>query len=231
MRIIAGEWGGRHLQAPAGNGTRPMLDRVRESLFGVLGDLVEDARVLDLYAGSGSLGLEALSRGARHARFVERGAAALDALKANANALGANERARIVRGNALSRESWSDAPKAAFAARKRAGKSRSEEAAVLEPSNAAEAPPPEVTFDLVFFDPPYALLDAPAERARLFATVDELADRHLTAQGVVVFHLPEKSIGTLRFASGRRGELRTYGTSTLCLIWKRDETHLAAGRR
>lgn len=229
MRIIAGEWGGRHLQAPAGNGTRPMLDRVRESLFGVLGDLVDDARVLDLYAGSGSLGLEALSRGARHARFVERSAAALDALKANASALGAGERARIVRGNALSRESWSDAPKLPYAARKHAGQPPSAEP--VAPANAAGTAVPDVRFDLVFFDPPYALLDAPVERARLFATVDELADRHLTPPGVVVFHLPEKSIGTLRFASGRRGELRSYGTSTLCLIWKRDETHLSGGRR
>src|SRR4029453_1137166 len=71
MRIIAGEFGGRHIEAPAGDSTRPMLDRVREALFGTLGERVLEARVLDLYAGSGSLGLEALSRGAAYVHFVE----------------------------------------------------------------------------------------------------------------------------------------------------------------
>ena len=67
MRIIAGEFRGRRLAAPEGTATRPLLDRVREALFSTLGDLVDGARVLDLFAGSGALGLEALSRGNGHA--------------------------------------------------------------------------------------------------------------------------------------------------------------------
>ncbi len=88
MRIIAGRARGRTLSGPKGSGTRPMTDRVREALFSSLGDRVVEARVLDLYAGSGSLGLEALSRGARSVVFVERAREALTALRRNAAAVG-----------------------------------------------------------------------------------------------------------------------------------------------
>lgn len=88
MRIIAGVAKNRTIQAPPGLGTRPMTDRVREALFQSLGSLVTDAHVLDLYAGSGSMGLEALSRGARSAVFVERGRVALAALRRNVAAVG-----------------------------------------------------------------------------------------------------------------------------------------------
>ena len=87
MRVIAGRLGGRRLTAPSGSATRPTGDRVRESLFAALGP-VDGATVLDLFAGSGSLGIEALSRGARHAVFVERAGPALGALRANLDALG-----------------------------------------------------------------------------------------------------------------------------------------------
>jgi 16S rRNA (guanine(966)-N(2))-methyltransferase RsmD len=71
MRIIAGEFKGRRLKAPTWDGLRPTSDRLRETLFNILGDAVRDARVLDGYAGTGALGIEALSRGAAHATFVE----------------------------------------------------------------------------------------------------------------------------------------------------------------
>jgi len=87
MRIIAGMAKGRRLVAPAGLGTRPMTDRVREALFSSLGAAVEGAAVLDLYAGSGSVGLEALSRGASSAVFVERNRMALDAIRRNVAAV------------------------------------------------------------------------------------------------------------------------------------------------
>ena len=87
MRIVGGTWGGRRLTAPRGDGTRPTTDRVREALFSILGD-VDSIRVLDLFSGTGALGLEALSRGAAHATFVEKGSAALKALTANIGALG-----------------------------------------------------------------------------------------------------------------------------------------------
>jgi len=87
-----------------------MLDRVRESLFATLVPWLPGAVVLDLFAGSGSLGIEALSRGARHARFVERSPRALDCLKANLAELGLLEKSAVVRGNALSRATWGEEP-------------------------------------------------------------------------------------------------------------------------
>ena len=99
MRIVAGRWGGRRLTAPRGDAVRPTADRVREALFSILGDAVPGARVLDLFAGSGALGLEALSRGAASATFVDSSAAALAALRANLDALGAE--AEVRRADAL----------------------------------------------------------------------------------------------------------------------------------
>ena len=90
-RIIAGTAGGRRLAVPAGSATRPTADRVREALFSsvtsAIGELT-GTRVLDLYAGSGALGLEALSRGAAHALLVESDARAVSTLRANAETLG-----------------------------------------------------------------------------------------------------------------------------------------------
>lgn len=87
VRIVGGTAGGRRLVTPPGRETRPTADRVREALFSALGDLT-GLRVLDGYAGSGAVGLEALSRGAAHALLVERDRAALTALRANVAALG-----------------------------------------------------------------------------------------------------------------------------------------------
>ena len=87
MRVIAGTYGGRVLKAPPGAATRPTSDRVREALFSILADRVPDARVLDLFAGSGALGLEALSRGADSVTFVDDAPAAIRVVKANLAAL------------------------------------------------------------------------------------------------------------------------------------------------
>src|SRR6185295_5984670 len=95
LRIVAGRWRGRRLVAPRGRDTRPTSDRVREALFSILGPL-EGERVLDLFAGSGALGLEALSRGAASATLVERAPAALRALRDNVADLGAG--AEVVAG-------------------------------------------------------------------------------------------------------------------------------------
>jgi 16S rRNA (guanine966-N2)-methyltransferase len=91
MRIIAGRAGGRRLVAPPGAQTRPTADRVREALFSILGPPDDDARVLDLFAGAGALGLEALSRGAARAVFVERSRGALRYLRRNLDDLGLAE--------------------------------------------------------------------------------------------------------------------------------------------
>ena len=103
MRIIAGEWRGRKLAAPKGEATRPTADRARETLFAMLtsrfGDF-EELQVADLFAGSGALGLEALSRGAAHCLFVENDRAALDVIRANIGALGAQAKTRVEAGSA-----------------------------------------------------------------------------------------------------------------------------------
>lgn len=112
MRIIAGEWRGRRLTAPRGDATRPTADRTRETLFSMLVSrmgTLEGARVVDLFAGSGALGLEALSRGAAHALFVEQDAGALSALRANIAALSAGGRCQVVAGSALTLGPWSGA--------------------------------------------------------------------------------------------------------------------------
>lgn len=92
--MIAGTYGGRTLKAPPGANTRPTSDRVREALFSILGTRTGDARVLDLFAGSGALGLEALSRGARSATFVDDNRAAIAAIKSNVAALAADAEVR-----------------------------------------------------------------------------------------------------------------------------------------
>lgn len=104
MRIIAGEWRGRAIEAPQ-QGTRPTADRVRETLFSMLISRIgsfEELRVADLFAGSGALGFEALSRGAPGATFVETDAAAVAIIRRNARKLSALGRVQVVAGSALS---------------------------------------------------------------------------------------------------------------------------------
>jgi len=102
MRIIAGTFRSRALQAPDGLATRPTSDRLRETLFNVLAPRIEGASFLDLYAGSGAVGIEALSRGATHAMFAERAPAALKALRANLDRLKITAGFRIHSGNVSS---------------------------------------------------------------------------------------------------------------------------------
>ena len=96
MRVIAGTCKGRRLVAPKGLHTRPALDRIKESLFSILFD-VDDQTVLDLFAGSGSVGIEALSRGAAHATFVENNAAALGAMTTNLKTCGFEQQSTIIK--------------------------------------------------------------------------------------------------------------------------------------
>jgi 16S rRNA (guanine966-N2)-methyltransferase len=95
MRIIAGSYRSRTLEAPAGLATRPTSDRLRETLFNVLAPRIEGAAFLDLYAGSGAVGIEALSRGAASVEFVERAPAALAVLRGNLARLGMTAGFRI----------------------------------------------------------------------------------------------------------------------------------------
>jgi 16S rRNA (guanine966-N2)-methyltransferase len=104
VRVVGGEFRGRALVAPAGRDTRPTADRLRQTVFDVLThaypDDLRDARVLDLFAGTGALGLEAISRGARYALFVEHGIDARGAIRTNVEALGLTGRTRIFRRDA-----------------------------------------------------------------------------------------------------------------------------------
>jgi len=101
VRVIAGEAKGRRLVVPEGSGTRAATDRVRETLFGILTPVLADADVLDLFAGAGTLGIEALSRGAAHATFVEKAPRAIAAIKKNLETTGLTDRATVVRSDVL----------------------------------------------------------------------------------------------------------------------------------
>lgn len=103
MRVVAGEFGGRRLVAPEGTATRPTTDMVRQAVFNSLQSqgVIEGAAVADLFAGSGAMGIEALSRGAAHCTFVERERSALTALRSNIAALGIADRCTVVATDVL----------------------------------------------------------------------------------------------------------------------------------
>jgi 16S rRNA (guanine966-N2)-methyltransferase len=185
MRIIAGEHRGRRLTAPPGLGTRPMLDRVREALFSTLGPGIEGAYALDLFAGSGSLGFEALSRGAAHARFVEKSPGVVSILEDNAQDLGVAGKSRIVCDSALSEGAW-EAPEG-------------------EPRRWA---------DVIFFDPPYPMLKS-EDRSALFQAVRDLTRNVLRPGGLLVFHTPRRGVTGLDFDMGPDLDQRIYGSSAL----------------
>lgn len=98
MRVVAGDLRGRRIEAPISDATRPTTDKVRQAVFNALGslDVVDGARVLDLFAGTGAMGIEALSRGAAHCVFVERDRDALVILKKNIAALGLTDRSTVL---------------------------------------------------------------------------------------------------------------------------------------
>jgi len=136
--------GGRRLVAPDGRGTRPTNDRVREATFNALGSLsvLEGARVLDLFAGSGALGIEALSRGAAHCTFVEKDRRALAAVRANLATCGLDhDVAPVVVGDSL---------------RFVAGLSGTAGDGTREPRQVEAQEAQLVGFDVVLLDPPYS---------------------------------------------------------------------------
>jgi 16S rRNA (guanine966-N2)-methyltransferase len=101
VRIVGGEAKGRRLKHPKTAGTRPVIDRVKRALFDILGARVVDARFLDLFAGTGAVGLEALSRGAAHATFIELSQPVAAVLRENLRTTGLAERAEVIRGDAF----------------------------------------------------------------------------------------------------------------------------------
>jgi 16S rRNA (guanine966-N2)-methyltransferase len=128
MRIIAGTFRSRTLEAPAGMTTRPTSDRLRETLFNVIAPRIEGARFLDLYAGSGAVGIEALSRGAACVEFIEKAPAALKALRGNLDRLGIKAGLRIHAGAVTT---------------------------VLQRMKTRAPTYNDSRFDLIFIDPPY----------------------------------------------------------------------------
>ncbi len=134
VRVVAGKLGGRRLTGPRGESPRPTADRVREALFNVLGDL-EDAHVLDLFSGTGAVGIEAWSRGATRVVLVERAVPSLRILRRNLGALGLADRIEV----------------------------RGVEVARALPALLAERSAGARPFDLIFADPPYAEAEAALE--------------------------------------------------------------------
>jgi 16S rRNA (guanine966-N2)-methyltransferase len=100
MRVIAGEFRSRRLQSMPGTDVRPTSDKMRETLFNIIRDEVEDAVFVDAYAGTGAVGIEALSRGARHAVFIEKNRGAANLIRTNLTALKAEARSRVIHGPA-----------------------------------------------------------------------------------------------------------------------------------
>jgi 16S rRNA (guanine966-N2)-methyltransferase len=163
MRIIAGEFGGRKILAPLTEATRPITDRAKQSLFDALGDRVEGPNVLDAFAGTGSMGLECLSRGALRAIFVERDRGALLCLRKNIETLGIEERSVVLPIDAY----------------------RVTRHPVLV-NDCAEL------IDLAFIDPPYAHTEPGPEYARLERMLLELATKLLARDGLISIRHPTR---------------------------------------
>jgi 16S rRNA (guanine966-N2)-methyltransferase len=146
VRIVAGEWKGRRIAAPKGMAVRPTPERVREAWMSILQDDLPLARVFDLFAGTGALGLEALSRGAEFVDFVENDPRSLRTLEENIRALDAGERCTIHRSDALDFASRLTSPGAPHASRLPVNAAR------LSPNGAGLSP-----LVIAFADPPYRL--------------------------------------------------------------------------
>jgi 16S rRNA (guanine966-N2)-methyltransferase len=187
MRVVAGRLGGRTLRAVPGDATRPTSDRVREALFSILGERVRDAAVLDLFAGTGALAIEGLSRGARSAVLVEQAPRAVAVIRANLEALGLTEVATVRRTKAE-------------AYLRSAASSRASRA-------SADGP-----FDLVFLDPPYAM-----PVGTLAGLLARLAREALAPGATVVVESPSRAEPPPWPPPLRAEGSRRYGDTTLHL--------------
>src|SRR5262249_54853142 len=154
-------------------------------MFGTLARWIDDARVLDLFAGSGSLALEALSRGARAARLVEKHPATLRLLRENVSVLGLDEQVETFRGDALAPPSWHG-------------------------GSLLEHRP---FYDLVFRDPPYAMLEGPRVNPMVLDALKTLARHHLANPGYLVLHAPRRLLRPEDFPPGIDVAVREYGST------------------
>jgi 16S rRNA (guanine966-N2)-methyltransferase len=199
MRIIAGSYRSRKLEAPPGLSTRPTSDRLRETLFNVLALRLPGARFLDLYAGSGAVGLEALSRGTRSATFVESAPAALRIVRRNLEQLG-------VRGGFEMRAET-------VAAFLRAAAKAGTKPNVHARTNAAldAAPNPEQRYEIVFLDPPYDAVEEYAATLRMLGGEHEI----LAPEAVVVAEHRRKQRLEDSYGCLRRTRLLEQGDAAL----------------
>ncbi|MEO8585105.1 MAG: RsmD family RNA methyltransferase [Acidobacteriota bacterium] len=140
VRLTGGVWRGRKLEVP--EGIRPTTELARKAVFDILGDTIRGARVLDACAGSGAYGLEALSRGAAHATFVESGRKVANSLRGNVAALGAGTRARV-----------EEMSVARFSSKGQEGRTAVRGGVVPAASHAVA--PPDASFDVILHDPPF----------------------------------------------------------------------------
>jgi len=171
LRIIAGERRGWKIEAPEGADiTRPISDRIKENMFNILQGEVPGATVLDLFAGTGSIGLEALSRGARWVTFVEQHREIVELLRRNIEKLGYEGNSRVIPGSALR-------PRPDFVRRRLPvqveprGGAPAEEAPASAPANSGE-----LVFDLIFADPPYRMVKDELTRAGIGESLARLRE-------------------------------------------------------
>ncbi|MEW5719572.1 MAG: RsmD family RNA methyltransferase [Chloroflexota bacterium] len=207
MRVISGSAKGRTLK-PAGAATRPITDRVKESLFNILAARVVDANVLDLFAGAGSVGIEALSRGARAATFVELDRDALNAIRANLQATRLADRARLVRRDVFKFVRHGGGVIASAA--KQSPRRELEIASSQKPLLAMTQSAGEGTYDLIYVAPP--------QYKGLWAeTLRELDDSGLLApRGIVVAQIHPKEYTELALTNLELFDQRKYGSTLLC---------------
>jgi 16S rRNA (guanine966-N2)-methyltransferase len=191
VRIVAGEWKGRRIVAPKGMAVRPTPERVREAWMSILQNDLPGARVLDLFAGTGALGLEALSRGAGSADFVENDPRSLRALEANIRALAAGARCTIHRDDAM-----------AFV-------SRSSPPAARAPLNAARLSP-HVAVDAARLSPLVIAFADPPYRQGL---ASQLASLWLAAPFSTIFGVEHEATETLPDG----GDRRRYGDTAITI--------------
>lgn len=193
MRVISGQFGGRLIRGPKGDATRPITDRVKTNLFNILAPRLEGAVVADCFCGTGSLGIEALSRGAALAVFAEIDSSALRLLRENIDELGLGGRGMVIRHDVLRRGL---------------------------PALPGHRPPTPDCYSIVFLDPPYRITETAGER--LWLKLDEAAAGGLLSAGAVVvwrhdsrikLELPGEAARRLRIS-----DERTYGSQTLTFI-------------
>jgi 16S rRNA (guanine966-N2)-methyltransferase len=198
LRIVAGEWRGRRIAVPDGP-VRPTADRVREAWMSIVLPAIDGARVVDLCAGSGALGLEALSRGAEHADFVERDGKVFQALRDNVKTLNAGDRATLHRAEA-----------GAFLAEHADSVTALRGPASSEGERgAASGAPSQKRWDVAFADPPYRQGVAVA-----------LAERWLAAPFATIFgveHEAELTLPEPTDGSGATADRRVYGDTALTI--------------